>query len=162
MGFSSVIVEGIILVAAIIAASVFAATFMGKVFEVKDVFAQLAKKSVERLKAKAVIVYATYDKNLGCFLIFAKNVGKIPIKPINEINVYFGTLGEARPYTYSDTPTSGQWSFIEYGVENNIWELGETLELRVFNNTSVETPYYVKIILPQGGVAEEIFSQTIR
>jgi len=162
MGFSSVIVEGIILVAAIIAASVFAATFMGKVFEVKDVFTQLAKKNVERLKAKAVIVYATYDKDLGCFLIFAKNVGKIPIKPINEINVYFGTLGEARPYTYSDTPTSGQWSFIEYGVENNIWELGETLELRVFNSTSVKTPYYIKIVLPQGGIAEEIFSQTIR
>ena len=162
MGFSSVIVEGIILVAAIIAASVFAATFMGKVFEVKDVFTQLAKKNVERLKAKAVIVYATYDKDLGCFLIFAKNVGKIPIKPINEINVYFGTLGEARPYTYSDTPTSGQWSFIEYSVENNIWELGETLELRVFNSTSVKTPYYIKIVLPQGGIAEEIFSQTIR
>ena len=162
MGFSSVIVEGIILIAAIIAASVFAATFMGKVFEVKDVFTQLAKKNVERLKAKAVIVYATYDKDLGCFLIFAKNVGKIPIKPINEINVYFGTLGEARPYTYSDTPTSGQWSFIEYGVENSIWELGETLELRVFNSTSVKNPYYVKIVLPQGGIAEEIFSQTIR
>ncbi|OYT56714.1 MAG: hypothetical protein B6U76_02840 [Desulfurococcales archaeon ex4484_217_2] len=162
MGFSSVIVEGIILVAAIIAASVFAATFMGKVFEVKDTFTQLARKNVERLKAKAVIVYATYDKDLGCFLIFAKNVGKIPIKPINEINVYFGTLGEARPYMYSDTPTSGQWSFIEYGVENNIWELGETLELRVFNSTSVKTPYYIKIVLPQGGIAEEIFSQTIR
>ena len=162
MGFSGVIVEGIILVAAVIAASVFAATFMGEVFKVRDLFTQLARKSAEQLKAKVVIVYATYDRDLECFLIFAKNVGKIPIKPINEINVYFGTLGEAKFYMYSSIPASGRWSFVEHGVKNNAWELGETLEFRVFNNTSVRTPYYVKIVLPQGGIAEEVFSQTIR
>jgi len=162
MGFSGVVVEGIILVAAVIAASVFATTFLGKVFEVKDIFVQLTKKNIERLKAKVVVVYATYDKDLGCFLVFAKNVGKVPIKPIDKIDVYFGTLGEAKPYTYSQTPTLGQWSFVEHGSENNIWELGETLELRIFNQTTIETPYYVKIILPQGGIAEETFSLIIR
>jgi len=162
MGFSSVVVEGIILVAAVIAASVFAATFMGKVFEVKDALAQMAKRNVEHFKLKVVVVYATYNNELGCFLVFAKNVGKIPVKPIEEVSIFFGTLGKAEPYYYNPSPTYGQWTYVEHSTVNGIWELGETVEFRIYNQTNIETPYYVKLILPQGGFAEEMFSEVIR
>lgn len=162
MGFSSVIVEGIILIAAVIAASVFAATFINKVFEVKDGLARLAKRNIETLKAKVVVAHAVYDSSLKCFLVFAKNVGEVPIKPISEVSIYFGTLGKATLYTYNSTPSSMQWTYVEHGERNGVWELGETLEFRIYNQSSIDTPYYIKIVLPQGEYSEEVFSEIVR
>lgn len=162
MGFTSVVVEGILLIAAVIAASVFAAAFLTKIGEVKETFLYSMKTSVARVKTRVVITYATYDNSQRLFLIYAKNVGQYDVLPIDKIDVYFGSLGKASLYNYDHDGvlSPGEWNYVELsGKRANVWEVGETVEIKIYNSTVVNPPYYVKIVLPYGESAEETFSE---
>jgi len=162
MGFTSVVVEGILLIAAVIAASVFAVAFLTKMSEVKETFLYSMKASVARVKTKVVIAYATYDSSQGLFLVYAKNVGQYDVLPIDKIDVYFGSLGKASLYSYDydGVFSAGEWSYVELsGKKANVWEIGETIEIKIYNATTIDPPYYVKIVLPYGESVEETFSE---
>ncbi len=162
MGFTSVVVEGILLIAAVVAASVFAAAFLTKMGEVKDVFVSTMKANVAKVKTKVAITYAAFNDTGGFFVVYAKNVGQYEVSPLNKIDVYFGSLGKAILYTYDfdGSFSPGEWSYVEFsGKKANVWEIGETIEIKIYNATTVDPPYYVKIVLPYGGSAEETFSE---
>ena len=162
MGFTSVVVEGILLIAAVVAASVFAAAFLTKMGEVREAFLYSMKASVAKVKTKIVITYATYDDTQGLFLVYAKNVGQYDVLPIDKIDVYFGSLGKAGLYSYDydGVLSPGEWNYVELsGKRANVWEVGETVEIKIYNSTVVNPPYYVKIVLPYGESAEETFSE---
>ena len=162
MGFTSVVVEGILLISAVVAASVFAAAFLTKMGEVKDAFVYSTKANIARVKTKITVVYATYNDSEGFFVVYAKNVGQYEVSPISKIDVYFGSLGKAVLYSYDFDGifSPGEWTYIEFtGKKVDIWEIGETIEIKVYNSTTIDPPYYVKIVLPYGESVEETFSE---
>ncbi len=165
MGSTSVIVEGILLIAAVVAASVFATTFLTRIGEIKDSFAYSMKANVAKVKTKVVITYTTYNDSANYFVIYVKNVGQYTVSPISEMDIYFGTLGKASLYNYDKDGilSPGEWDYVEIsGKKTGVWELGETIEIRVLNASTINPPYYVKIVLPCGVSAEEIFSKVPR
>ena len=162
MGFTSVVVEGILLITAVVAASVFAVAFLTKMGEVKDAFVYSMKANVAKVKTKIAVIYATYNNSGGFFVVYAKNVGQYDVSPIGKIDVYFGTVGKAVLYNYDldGVFSHGEWTYTEFSSRKaGVWEVGETIEIKIYNSTVVNPPYYVKIVLPYGESAEETFSE---
>ncbi len=161
MGFSSVVVEAIIMVSAVIAASVLASAIVNKVNVMNNVFQTVLKSKNEALLTKVVITYAAYDDSLGLFRVYATNIGSYAVTAMDKIDIYFGEYGHATLYTYDrdGVLTRGEWSYVEpEGNEPNVWEPGETIEFLIYNSTAVNMPYYVKIVLPTGSYADEVFT----
>jgi len=160
MGFSSVVVEGIILVAAVIASAVLATTIVEKVSIVNDAIRQSMKQQADSIMTRISIVYATYDTNIGLFVVYAKNIGKYPVIGLDKLSVYFGEYGKAELYIYDrdGALAPGEWNYVEVsGSEPGVWEPGETIKIFIYNSTVVNSPLYVKICTPSGSWAEEEF-----
>ncbi len=165
MGFSSIVAEGIMLVAVVIASAVFASAIVDRMSQVNEAIKMSMKQQAESMMTKIAIAYATYDDATGLFIIYVKNIGKYPILAINKMNVYFGEYGKAQLYTYDvdGMLSPGEWSFIEIdGKKANVWEPGETLEILIYNTTAVSDPCFVKIVTPSGVYAEEEFTIRLR
>ncbi len=160
MAATSVVVEGILMIAAIITASIFASTFFVKLMEMRDVMSGMARGYSERLKTSIMIIYATYFKDQGYFVVYAKNIGKSSIF-IKRMNIYFGntTKMDLYLYNYDGIVEKGEWDYVEVdGVSDGLWNPGETLTIYIYNMTSIEPPYTVKIVAPNGYKTEETFA----
>lgn len=161
MGFSSIIVEGIILIAAVIASSILATAIVERTNMVNDAIKQSMKQQADSIKAKIVIVYATYDESIGLFIVYLKNVGKYPIRAIDKMDIYFGEYGKAELYVYDKDGalSPGEWSYMEISESkiSNVLEPGETIKILIYNSTVVNPPYYVKIFTPYGTWDEKEF-----
>jgi len=167
MGHATVVVEAIVMISAVIAASVFASALVTKVGELRQAVAAAIRSQVERVEIDAVATYATYDPGQSCFLVYIKNVGRysVPYAYLPKADVYFGSTGSAQLYSYDSdgNPAPGEWSFTEaLGNGNDRWEPGETIVLRIYNSTAVDPPYYVKFVLPSGSSVEAVFSEVPR
>ncbi len=165
MGFSSLVVEGIMLIAVVIASAVFASGVVDRIIQVNEAIKISMKQQAESVMTKIAIVYAAYDENAGLFVVYAKNIGKYPVLAINKINVYFGEYGKAQLYTYDvdGVLSPGEWSYIEVdGEKTSIWEPGETIEILIYNTTTVSNLCYIRIVTPSGTFAEDEFSIMLR
>lgn len=160
MGSSSVVVESILMIAAIVAASVFASSFVVKLAEFKDSFNSVVRSYSDKVKTDIMIVYATYLNSTESFVVYARNIGKTSIF-IKSMSVYFGNTTELDLYTYDydGEPALGEWDYtIANAPDNGLWEPGETLIIYIYNVTTLTPPYIVKLVLPNGYVAQETFA----
>ncbi len=165
MGFSSIVAEGIMLVAVVIASAVFASAIVDRMNQVNEAIKMSMKQQAETIMTKIAIAYATYDDSIGLFIIYVKNIGKYPITAINKLNVYFGEYGKAQLYTYDydGSLAPGEWSYVEIdGKKTGVWEPGETLEILIYNTTAINDPCYIKIVTPSGVYAEDEFMTKLR
>ena len=161
MGFSSVVVEAIIMMSAVIAASMLASVIVSKVNVINDAFQTVMREKNRAMLTRIAITYATYDDTSGLFIVYATNIGSYAVSAMDKINIYFGEYGHAAFYTYDRDGilSPGEWSYIEpEGEKPNVWEPGETIEFIIYNSTAVNMPYYVKIVLPSGSQTDEIFT----
>ena len=160
MGSSSVVVEGILMIAAIVAASVFASSFVVKLAEFKESFNSVVRSYSDKVKTNIVIIYATYLNSTGSFTVYARNIGKTSVF-IKSMSIYFGNTTELDLYTYDydGVPASGEWDYtVANAPDNGLWEPGETLIIHIYNITALTPPYIVKLVLPNGYVAQETFA----
>ena len=156
---ASVIVEGILMIAAIVTASIFASTFLTKLLEIRDAVNVMAHQYSSRIKTELTIIYTTYLSNRECFAIYSMNIGKSVIY-IKRLSIYFGnsTLMNLYTYDFDGTPNPGEWYYEELGNNvDDLWEPGETIVIYVVNQTSVKPPYVVKLALPNGYSISEAF-----
>ena len=157
MGFATVAAEAILLVAVIVCASIFSSTIIAKMIELKQSIDVETRDVVETAKTEVVIVYITYDDNEGCFKVYIKNVGKVPIYDIRRFTIIFGEHGKATLYEYSSSAIPGTWNYTEYDAANNILDVQEIISINIFNSTTLSSPCYIKIVLPNGVNVEEVF-----
>jgi len=160
MSSASVIIEGIIMIAAIITASIFASSFLVKIMEMSDVMNSIAKGYKEKLRTHLMIIYATYLNTSNSFVVYARNIGESSIF-IKRLSIYFGNNVklDLYVYDYDGSPEPGEWYYDEVdGVSDGIWNPGETLAIYICNVTSIKPPYIVKIVTPSGYKIEETFA----
>jgi len=158
MGFATVAAEAILLVAVIVCASIFASTITAKMIEMKQSVDVKTKDVVETAKTEVVIAYITYDDSEGCFKVYIKNVGKVPVYDVRKFTIVFGEYGKATLHEYSSPAIPGTWNYTEYDTANNILDVQEIISINIFNSTTLTNPCYVKIVLPNGMSVEEVFT----
>lgn len=152
---SVTISELIILIASTLLAGSFAtyAIFYGNL--VQNSMSSSIDSIRQQLNVRVRIVHATISDIEGCFVIYAKNVGLLPIpsSSLPYIDLYVGPYRRASLYRYSPNSQNPGY-FQAYDANGDgIWEVGETAIFKAFYGSgplSRGELYEAKICLRSG------------
>ncbi len=153
MGASTTIAHALLTIAAITLAAAFAFTMIAKTSSLTSSISQFIFSQSQNLRTSITLIEVHYDDSLSCFVIYVKNTGEVdyPLSVLNNTDIYIGTYGSSLSlYTYDLSGSTGHWNYTQKGEENSAWDAGETIEIHLYNSTSIEPPYYVRITLPNG------------
>ena len=153
---SAVVSTAIVAIAGIVMASIFAVALLSQVGVIDSTFRGVSQNAINKMKTSIDIVYLTL--NGSYFVVYVKNTGQrsISVDEIELIDVYFGN-DSMQLYVYNTTGL-GIWNYTEVSPDNT-WSVGETLIIRIYNETAIEGPtYYVKIVLPNGVSDEDTYT----
>lgn len=151
---STVIVEGILIIAGIVAASVLAGTVITKAGLFSSTFTSTTEDQRDTLLTKIKVIYATNSSSTKVNS-WVKNIGLEPVINPSSIDVFFGKLGSVQriPYNTGSTPT---WNFTT-PVSN--WERHETIQIDVYDDSALEggKSYSLQVTTPNGVSDDYIF-----
>jgi len=151
LGLSVTLSEIVILTAALILASSFSAYAIYAGNLLQNNIAQAINDARQQMNVRVEIAYATIcgDGNKH-FVIYAKNIGTLPISTFDSIDLYVGEYLKAELYRYNSSGGTGFFNLTD-SDDDGVWEPGETAILRVYNGTSIEASLYeVKIYISNG------------
>jgi len=109
----------------------------------------------QQMNVRVKIIYATVNVSEGCFVVYVKNVGNLPISESSflYIDLYIGPYGRAMLYRYSPdkTPSAGYF-YIADADSDGLWEAGETAIFKApcEEQLNKNELYEVKIYLRSG------------
>jgi len=153
MGFSVTLSHVIMVIASVTLASVFSAYafYMGN--SVQNQFMQNVNDAKKMFDLQLEIVYATIDNstNPPHFIIYAKNIGRLPLSDFTYLDVYVGPYGKAQLYTYNATAKPGQFNLTDSNG-NMIWEPCETATIRAYPASWTEDVIFEAKIVPSKGI----------
>lgn len=151
---STVVVEGLLIVAGIVAASVLAGAVINKIGAFDSSFTMAANNQKNILLTKIKIIYATNSEDDKAD-VWIKNIGASPVTNPETMDVFFGQIGQVQRIPY-DTGTTPTWNFTE---PIDIWKKQETVEIEIFNDSTFPSnAYSVTVIAPNGVEDEHVFS----
>ncbi|MCC6013927.1 MAG: hypothetical protein LM593_06120 [Candidatus Verstraetearchaeota archaeon] len=145
---ASTISESILVLAAIILASGVSAYATYLTGILKNDMYQVVSDTKKIIELRIEIVYACINGSV--FVVYAKNIGYLPITDYNLIDVYIGPYGSACLYTYSSSPSTGHFTITDVNG-NNSWDPGETAIIIVYPNNIPQASVYEAIIKPLRG-----------
>lgn len=151
---STVVVEGLLIVAGIVAASVLAGAVINKIGAFDSTLTMSANNQKNILLTKIKIIYATNSETDQAD-IWIKNIGAAPIISPETMDVFFGEIGQVQriPYDATTTPT---WNFTE---PLDVWQKQETVEIEIFNDVPfASNTYSVTVTAPNGVEDEHVFA----
>ena len=158
MGESTTITHALLTIVAISIAASFALIVISRASLLSSTISQMVYSKSQEMRIQITVTYM-YNNSSTEYIVFAKNTGTSSLTGFSLIDVYFGTFGEElKLYTYNQSGGAGHWNVTEYGSTQGVWEKGETIEIHIYTSQPVDPPYYVKIVLPFGSGAEEVFT----
>lgn len=155
MGFSVTLSHIIMVIASVCLASVFStyAFYTGNL--VQNELAQNVNDYKRIVNLQLEIVYATVDNstNPSHFVIYAKNVGYLPLRDFTFLDIYVGEYGEAQLFTYNSTADAGSGQFnLSDANEDGVWEPRETATIRAYPSSNVDGVIFEAKIVPSKGI----------
>lgn len=155
MGFSLTLSHIIMVIASVCLASVFStyAFYTGNIFH--NELAQNVNDYKRIINMQLEIVYATIDTstNPPHFVIYAKNVGYIPLSDFTYLDIYVGEYGKAELFTYDPNASEGSGRFnLTDADEDGVWELRETVTIRAYPTAAIEGAIFEAKIVPSKGI----------
>jgi len=149
MGFSVTIAHGILLIASIVVASVFAIAVIGRTSLLTSIFSQNVNQLSIDLRTDFSLIYAYYDSQEGVFKVFAKNTGQQELSAsyLSKSDVYLVGGGRVQLLNYGEGP--GTWTYAD-GNGAPGWQPGETITLLASNSTDLGASVIIKFVLPNG------------
>ncbi|MGB9960385.1 MAG: hypothetical protein ACPLKQ_07715 [Candidatus Bathyarchaeales archaeon] len=155
MGFSVTLSHIIMVIASVCLASAFSAYAFYSGNLVQNELAQNVNDYKRIVNMQLEIVYATIDNSTTPphFVIYAKNVGYLPLSDFTFLDVYVGEYGKAQLFTYNSSaePGSGQFNLTDANGDG-IWELRETVTIRAYPSSNIEGAMFEAKIVPSKGI----------
>lgn len=154
----SVVSDGIILVAVVIAAATISQVFLSSIGGLQQGSIAMSEKLSDKMETEIVVLKAvnTSDTTVK---VWIKNTGSsiIPSANIKEGDVLFGEYGNFAYQTYSESGAG--WKFSILGGSDNNWQSSETIEITVTTVSAFsEGDYYFSYITHNGVKDEVIFT----
>jgi flagellar protein FlaG len=158
---SSVMSEGILIVASVVIATAIAAVVMNQVGVFESTFTATTEGQKDTLLTNFKIVMATNTTD-DTVSIWLKNVGQNPITSLDKVDVYFGEIGQIQniPYDSSCAPpaacTDDTW---RYDSVPPFWQIMDTISINITDNQIQKGVTYQVTVISSNGVSNEhIFS----
>ena len=155
MGFSVTLSHIIMVIASVCLASAFSAYAFYTGNLVQNELMQNVSDYKRIINMQLEIVYATIDNSTTPehFVIYAKNVGYLPFSDFNFLDVYVGSYGEAKLFTYNSSASAGSGQFnLSDADEDSVWELRETAIIRAYPTSDIEGVIFEAKIVPSKGI----------
>jgi len=155
LGFSTTITEVVLLVASVILASGVSAQAMYAGLSLQSSIIQTVDVSKRNLNTRIEIGYATVNDTVTprYFIIYAKNVGFMPMTDFSLIDVYVGEYRRAVLCRYSEDASVGSGKFNLIDADGDgVWEIGETAIIEAYPEIDIEASVYEAKIVPFRGV----------
>ncbi len=155
MGFSVTLSHIIMVIASVCLASTFSAYafYTGNV--VQNELMHNVNDAKRIVTFQLEIVYATVDSSTSPahFVIYAKNVGNIPLKDFTYIDIYVGEYCQAQLYSYNITADvgSGQFNLTDANCDG-VWEPRETATIRAYPISEMNCTIFEAKIVPFKGI----------
>jgi len=155
---SSVVSEGIILVAVVVAASMISFTLINGKNDIQSSTLTSTKEIGETIKTSIKIIH-TVNTSETQFKIWVKNVGSTSIheNEIEKADLYFGKLDEFQIYQYQDSGVGWTYTILEDSATR--WTPQSTLEILLTLESSVTGgDYFVSFTTHNGVKDDDYFS----
>ena len=150
-----IISEGIVLIASVIMAAGFSAMVLNQmgIFHSSLSSTSAAEKDITLTKIQ--IVYASNSSSTQ-LSVWLKNIGSTPIKSLDKVDVFFGTIDNVKriPYNSGGSPT---WV---YSSPVTVWQLKDTIQVNLSTAASLQknVAYTITVAAPNGVSDEYVFS----
>ncbi len=148
----SVISEGILLVAVVVAAATISQVFLANVVGLQSGSASMAERLASKMETDICILGAV-NQSETVVKVWLKNTGSetIPSALVKEGDVLFG---ECSFVEYSEAGSGWRFTVLD-GVDSD-WHPGETLEITVTSSTTLTRGDYYFVYITHNGIKDEI------
>ena len=156
---SGLIGEAILIIASVIVAGTVAGVVLSQIGVFESSITETTEAQQDRLLTKVDIVYGSGSVGMATpeASIYVKNTGSNPIVDNTNFDVYFGPVGQAKRYTYSEGGGDDTWEFV--GGAPTTWQQKETYQINVTeSDLTTSTTYEVQVTTPNGLSDDFIFS----
>ena len=155
---SSVVSEGIILIAVVIAAATISQVFLSSIGGLQQGSIALNEKLSDKMKTEIAILKAVNTSSTKV-KVWIKNVGSstMPLGSVKGGDILFGELGNFEYLTYNESGSG--WDYAILGSTDSNWQPSETIEITVTSASAfVKGDYYFSFTTYNGVNEELIFS----
>jgi len=151
----SVVSEGIILVAVVIAAATISQVFLSSIGGLQQGSIGMSEKLSDKMETEIAILMAVNSSDTTA-KIWIKNVGTtiMPAAVIMEGDVLFGEYGDFSYIEYSESGAG--WKFSILGGSDNNWQSSETIEILITSATAFSTGDYFFSYTTHNGINDDI------
>ncbi|MEO9320500.1 MAG: hypothetical protein ABI361_07490 [Nitrososphaera sp.] len=150
-----IISEGIVLIASVIIAAGFSAVVLNQMGIFHSALSSTSATERDITLTKVKIIYASNSSSTQVNM-WVKNIGSTPIKGLDKVDVFFGTIDDVEriPYNAGSSPT---WV---YSSPVTVWQIKDTLQMNLTSSFALQkdTAYTIRISAPNGVSDEYIFS----
>ncbi len=155
MGFSVTLSHVIMVIASVCLASAFSAYafYTGNV--VQSELMQSVSDAKRMTNTQLEIVYATVDNSTSPahFTVYAKNVGSLPLRDFDYIDLYVGEYCQAQLYSYNVTADVGSGKFnLTDANGDGVWAPRETATIRAYPTSTVDYAILEARLVPFKGI----------
>lgn len=158
MGESTAVAHAVFIIVSVMMASVLGLIVLGKIGYMESLFSQSVQEKANALGIRLLIINAYKDATNNIIYVYVKNVGTVTFSDLTNIDLYMGNAtGVLEYYKYNVTVSSpGYYNITELGNPDGTWSPGETLRFNVYVQNTYSELIRVKIVLPNGVIAEEV------
>ncbi len=151
----SVVSEGIILVAVVIAAATISQVFLSSIGGLQQGSIGMSEKLSDKMETEITILMAVNASDTTA-KIWIKNVGTtiMPAAVIMEGDVLFGEYGDFDYLEYSESGAG--WKFSILGGSDNNWQSSETIEILITSASAFSTGDYFFSYTTHNGIKDDI------
>ena len=152
---SSVISEGIILVAVVIAAATISQVFLSSIGGLQQGSIAMSEKLSDKMETEIAILKAV-NTSSTTVKVWIKNVGSsiMPLDSVKGGDVLFGEYGNFDYLTYSESGAG--WDYTILGSTDSNWQPSETIELTVTSTSDFAKGDYFFSYTTHNGINEEL------
>jgi len=152
----------ILVIAGVLIASLLTVALLSQVSIINNVIAMTSREVRERISTSIDVIYValnTTNNGDRYIVVFVKNIGGrgIALDEVKKVDVYVYDSNNFQLYTFDELGRPGHWNFTEVWADN-VWSIGETLIIYVYNTTSYLIPFNVRITLPNSVQSEYMYS----
>ncbi|MGB9827578.1 MAG: flagellin [Thermosphaera sp.] len=147
MGESTTITHAILTIVAVLMASLFAAVVIGQINTVLNVISNSIKSKSDSYRLSVTIIHGSLDRQASTLYLYAKNTGDVVYSDLGNID-FIVTDYSGKTFYFSTR--GGTVEVVEYGMQNGVFEKGETVLFQITLPGSYTPPLEVKMVLSNG------------
>lgn len=153
---STVVSEGIILIAVVISAAMLSTTFMSGIADLQSSTLVSTKEISETIKTSVNVIHAVKFTSTKT-KVWVKNVGSTVIytNSIENSDIYFGEDGDFSYYDYVPSGEGWAYTLLESGATK--WYPQDTIEITVTSASSLVNGDYYVSFTTHNGVKDELY-----